>query len=155
MFADRVARSHSPRRKQNCSRFGLDVQQSAVRQTLLDPADAPTSSKDREPLILASCAERMREAAAWVGREALWLAGRSRQRRDGRYEGALCGIVGAGGDGYSTLNAFVASAMDALSSLSISIDDRLKALQNAKTGPGKQNTVMTPYLLWAASDYTL
>ena len=62
------------------------------------------SGRDQEPLVLATCARRMREAAAQVDRESLRKLIRTRGRRAGSYRGGLCDIVGTGGDGHSTFN---------------------------------------------------
>lgn len=62
------------------------------------------SGRDQEPLVLATCATRMREAAAQIDRESLRRVIRTRGRRAGAYRGGLCDIVGTGGDGHSTFN---------------------------------------------------
>ena len=62
------------------------------------------SGRDQEPLVLATCARRMREAAAPINRESLRSVIRTRGRRAGAYRGGLCDIVGTGGDGHSTFN---------------------------------------------------
>ena len=62
------------------------------------------SGKERDPLILAKCAEHMRTAAYQVDRTALRRAVRRRGNAEGNYRGGLCDIVGTGGDGHSTFN---------------------------------------------------
>ncbi|KAL8794512.1 MAG: hypothetical protein Q9195_002985 [Heterodermia aff. obscurata] len=62
------------------------------------------SGRDQEPLVLAACAKRMREAAAQIDQGSLRKVIRTRGRRAGSYRGGLCDIVGTGGDGHSTFN---------------------------------------------------
>lgn len=78
------------------------------------------SGRDREALVLAACAKKMREAAAQVDREALRKAVRSRNLDEGSYRGGLCDIVGTGGDGHSTFNVSTASSILASSLLLLS-----------------------------------
>ena len=52
------------------------------------------SGRDREPLVIAKCAQGMRAAAAQVDRRALQKVVRSRGRKEGSYKGGLCDIVG-------------------------------------------------------------
>ncbi|KAL8712285.1 MAG: hypothetical protein Q9220_003436 [cf. Caloplaca sp. 1 TL-2023] len=59
---------------------------------------------DREPLVLAKCGQRMREAAAQPDRVALRSIVRNRGRKEGNYRGGFCDLVGTGGDGWSTFN---------------------------------------------------
>ncbi len=79
-----------------------------------------SSKKDREPLIIAKCAERMREAASQVDRKALREILRSRGRKEGSYRGGLCDIVGTGGDGHSTFNVSTTASICASSLLLLS-----------------------------------
>lgn len=78
------------------------------------------SGRDREALVLAACATKMREAAAQVDRESLRKTVRSRGLREGSYQGGLCDIVGTGGDGHSTFNVSTASSILASSLLLLS-----------------------------------
>ena len=75
---------------------------------------------DREPLIIARCAERMRDAAAQVDRKALREIVRTRGRKEGSYRGGLCDIVGTGGDGHSTFNVSTTASILASSLLLLS-----------------------------------
>lgn len=75
---------------------------------------------DREPLVIARCAERMRDAAAQVDRKALREIVRVRGRKEGSYRGGLCDIVGTGGDGHSTFNVSTTSSILASSLLLLS-----------------------------------
>ena len=75
---------------------------------------------DREPLVIARCAERMRDAAAQVDRKALREIVRTRGRKEGSYRGGLCDLVGTGGDGHSTFNVSTTSSILASSLLLLS-----------------------------------
>lgn len=76
-----------------------------------------SSGRGREPLVLAKCAERMREAAAQINRVDLKKVVHSRGRREGSYKGGLCDIVGTGGDGHSTFNVSTTASILASSLL--------------------------------------
>lgn len=76
--------------------------------------------RDREPLVIAKCAESMRDAAAPVDREVLREVARSRGRTEGGYRGGFCDIVGTGGDGHSTFNVSTTSSIIASSLLLLS-----------------------------------
>ena len=78
------------------------------------------SKRDREPLIIARCAQRMREAASQVDRKALREIVQSRRRNEGSYRGGLCDIVGTGGDGHSTFNVSTTASICASSLLLLS-----------------------------------
>ena len=78
------------------------------------------SKRDREPLVIAKCAERMRDAASQVDRKALREIIRSRGRKEGSYRGGLCDIVGTGGDGHSTFNVSTTASIVASSLLLLS-----------------------------------
>ncbi len=93
----------------------LSIAQSASLLTVLN-----FSGKDRDPLVLVKCAERMRDSAAQVDRRALRKAAISYYNKGGSYEGGLCDIVGTGGDGHSTFNVSTASSILASSLLMIS-----------------------------------
>ena len=75
------------------------------------------SGRDREPLVLAKCAERMREAASQVNEKALRDVVHMRGRREGSYRGGFCDIVGTGGDGHSTFNVSTTASILASSLL--------------------------------------
>ena len=77
------------------------------------------TERDREPPVLTTCAQRMREAAAQIDREALRNVLRKRSRREGSYCGGLCDIVGTGGDGHSTFNVSTTASIIASSLLLI------------------------------------
>ena len=62
------------------------------------------TKRDRDPLVLARCGQRMREAADQVDRETLRNVVRTRGRKEGSYRGGFCDLVGTGGDGWSTFN---------------------------------------------------
>lgn len=78
------------------------------------------SGQERDPLILAKCAERMREAASQIDRDSLRHAVAVRNRAEGDYQGGLCDIVGTGGDGHSTFNVSTTASILASSLLLIS-----------------------------------
>ena len=78
------------------------------------------SRKERDPLVLAKCAEHMRDAAFQVDRTALKRAVRLRGQPKGGYRGGLCDIVGTGGDGHSTFNVSTTASILASSLLMIS-----------------------------------
>lgn len=75
---------------------------------------------DREPVVIARCAERMRDAAAQVDRKTLREIVRVRGRKEGSYRGGLCDIVGTGGDGHSTFNVSTTASILASSLLLLS-----------------------------------
>ncbi|KAJ5717050.1 hypothetical protein N7488_002696 [Penicillium malachiteum] len=63
-----------------------------------------STNKDRDPDVVARCAEHMIDAASRVNIEALCNALQWQERPIGNYQGGLCDIVGTGGDGHSTFN---------------------------------------------------
>lgn len=77
------------------------------------------SGKDRNPSVLAKCAERMRDAAAQVEPEMLLKGLVSGKRYEGSYVGGLCDIVGTGGDGHATFNVSTTASILASSLLRI------------------------------------
>ena len=50
-----------------------------------------STGKDREPDVIAKCAERMREAAAYISPNELKAIIRKRGRKEGSYRGGLVG----------------------------------------------------------------
>ncbi|KAL9130987.1 MAG: hypothetical protein Q9217_000976 [Psora testacea] len=78
------------------------------------------AGSDRDPLVLAKTAEKMRMSAAQVDREALRQVIRSKHRAIGLYQGGLCDIVGTGGDGHSTFNVSTTASIVASSLLLLS-----------------------------------
>lgn len=62
------------------------------------------TQRDRDPEVIAKCAEAMRSASAQVDRKALRDVVRRQGRKEGSYKGGLCDIVGTGGDGHATFN---------------------------------------------------
>lgn len=78
-----------------------------------------SSEKHHDPLVLAKCAKRMREAAVQIDLVALRKVIRVRGRREGSYRGGLCDIVGTGGDGHSTFNVSTTASILASSLLLI------------------------------------
>lgn len=111
---------------------------------------------DREPLVIARCAERMRDAAAQVDRKALREIVRTRGRKEGGYRGGLCDIVGTGGDGHSTFNVSTTSSILASSLLllskhgnraSSSTSGSADLLQSIKPSPPNIQAVNTATLL--------
>ncbi|KAJ5634766.1 hypothetical protein N7528_002608 [Penicillium herquei] len=63
-----------------------------------------STNKDRDPDVVARCAEHMIDAASRVNIEALCNALEWQEQPIGNYQGGLCDIVGTGGDGHSTFN---------------------------------------------------
>ncbi|KAL8736289.1 MAG: hypothetical protein Q9166_000444 [cf. Caloplaca sp. 2 TL-2023] len=76
--------------------------------------------RDREPLVLARCGQRMREAATQVDRKALLDVVRTHGRKEGSYRGGFCDLVGTGGDGWSTFNVSTTASILASSLLLLS-----------------------------------
>ncbi|KAI4164778.1 MAG: hypothetical protein LQ342_001753 [Letrouitia transgressa] len=79
-----------------------------------------STGRDREPLVLAKCGQRMREAAAQIDRKVFRDIVRARGRKEGYYRGGFCDLVGTGGDGWSTFNVSTASSIVASSLLLLS-----------------------------------
>ncbi|KAL9608827.1 MAG: hypothetical protein Q9167_006362 [Letrouitia subvulpina] len=79
-----------------------------------------STGRDREPLVLAKCGQRMREAAAQIDRQVFRNIVRTRGRKEGSYRGGFCDLVGTGGDGWSTFNVSTASSIVASSLLLLS-----------------------------------
>ncbi|KAL8854627.1 MAG: hypothetical protein Q9221_000662 [Calogaya cf. arnoldii] len=75
--------------------------------------------RDREPLVLARCGQRMREAAAQVDKRALRNITQTRGRKEGSYRGGFCDLVGTGGDKHSTFNVSTTASILASSLLLI------------------------------------
>ncbi|KAI4245442.1 MAG: hypothetical protein L6R40_002503 [Gallowayella cf. fulva] len=78
------------------------------------------TNRDRDPLVLAQCGQRMREAAAQVDKKALHKLVRTKGRKEGDYRGGFCDIVGTGGDGWSTFNVSTTASILASSLLLLS-----------------------------------
>ena len=79
-----------------------------------------SSKRDREPLVLAACGQKMREAAAQVDRKGLRQITHTRGRKEGNYRGGFCDLVGTGGDGWSTFNVSTTASILASSLLLLS-----------------------------------
>lgn len=93
----------------------LSVAQCSSLLTLLH-----VTRRDRDPLVLAKCGQRMREAADQVDRKALRNVVHSRGRKEGTYRGGFCDLVGTGGDGWSTFNVSTTASILASSLLLLS-----------------------------------
>ena len=84
----------------------LSIIQTAAFLTLLH-----STRKDRDPEVIAKCAQRMREAANPIDKPALSTAVKKRSTKHGSYRGGLCDIVGTGGDSHSTFNISTTSSI--------------------------------------------
>ncbi|MCJ1335991.1 anthranilate phosphoribosyltransferase [Bachmanniomyces sp. S44760] len=78
------------------------------------------SELDRDPHVIAKCAERMRDESTQIDKKVLSKVVRQRGRKEGSYRGGLCDIVGTGGDGHSTFNVSTTSSIMASSLLLLS-----------------------------------
>ncbi|GAB7348636.1 hypothetical protein MBLNU459_g7008t1 [Dothideomycetes sp. NU459] len=78
-----------------------------------------TTQLDRRPDVLAACASSMRHAAAQVDEQTLSQSVQARGRKEGRYNGGLCDIVGTGGDSHNTYNVSTTSSIIASALLMI------------------------------------
>lgn len=70
-----------------------------------------SSKLDRDPLVLAQCASRMREAATPINACELRKVVRERDLKEGTYRGGLVDIVGTGGDGHSVFNVSTSASI--------------------------------------------
>ena len=91
----------------------LSPVQSATFLTLL-----ATSSRDRDPDVIAACAAQMRIAALPVDLPRLKAV--IKPRHEGKYNGGLCDIVGTGGSIHKTYNISTTASLIASSSLLMS-----------------------------------
>lgn len=78
------------------------------------------TKKDRDPLVIAKCAQGMRSAAVQVDHKVLHGVIRKQGQKLGSYKGGLCDIVGTGGDGHSTYNVSTTASIVASSLLLLS-----------------------------------
>lgn len=69
------------------------------------------TGKDKDPNVIARCAQCMRDAASQIDRRRLRQAVAKRRRTVGKYRGGLCDIVGTGGDSHSTFNISTTSSI--------------------------------------------
>lgn len=91
----------------------LSPVQTATFLTLLS-----TSSRDRDPDVIAACAAQMRTAALPVDLSALSAV--IKPRHQGNYHGGLCDIVGTGGSVHKTYNISTTASLIASSFLLMS-----------------------------------
>ena len=89
--------------------------QAATFLTLLS-----TTSRDKEPDVIAACAARMREAAYKVDLKPLRTLIQHGGRTRGNYHGGLCDIVGTGGSSHQTYNISTTASLIASSLLLMS-----------------------------------
>ena len=69
------------------------------------------TKRDRDPDVIAKCAQRMRDAASQVDTRRLRQIIGKRKRGVGNYRGGVCDIVGTGGDSHSTFNISTTSSI--------------------------------------------
>lgn len=72
-----------------------------------------STGQDKNPDVIARCAEAMRNAASPIDLAQVRQVLGKRKRARGGYRGGLCDIVGTGGDSHSTFNISTASSIAA------------------------------------------
>ncbi|GAB1216310.1 hypothetical protein ATERTT37_005523 [Aspergillus terreus] len=84
----------------------LSPVQTAALLTLLH-----STARDKDPQVIAQCSQRMRDAALKPDLRVLKKTLQARAKKEGKYNGGLCDIVGTGGDSHSTFNISTTSSI--------------------------------------------
>ncbi|KAL4892154.1 glycosyl transferase [Aspergillus ambiguus] len=84
----------------------LSAVQTAALLTLLH-----STQRDKDPQVIAQCSQRMRDAALKPDLRILKKTLRARGKKEGKYGGGICDIVGTGGDSHSTFNISTTSSI--------------------------------------------
>jgi anthranilate phosphoribosyltransferase len=103
-----------------------------------------STSLDREPPIIAACAQAMRDAALPISRPQLKsvIGKRKRELSQGSYRGGLCDIVGTGGDSHSTFNISTTSSI--IASPLLMMAKHGNRAQTSKSGSADVLNCITP-----------
>lgn len=103
-----------------------------------------STSLDRDPAVIAACAQAMRDAALPISRPQLKnvIGKRKRDLSQGAYRGGLCDIVGTGGDSHSTFNISTTSSI--IASPLLMMAKHGNRAQTSKSGSADVLNCITP-----------
>lgn len=128
----------------------VDPIQYAVFLTLLS-----SKGKDRDSKVIAKCAKRAREMALPIDHRVLReIVGRS-SKKQGRYGGGFCDLVGTGGDGHDTFNVSTTASIIASSFLLMAKHGNIASSSSSGSANLMQNIIPKAPSLRAVSNTTL